>query len=799
MMLICPPAHAYRGAAPRCHQGRLAMSRCIGACLRVLACCVVLTVPAIAAAQGAPRTFAGKSLGDALKILQERGLNIVYSSELVRPEMRVNAEPTSTTPRRILDELLAPHRLRAMSGAKGALVVIRAPAPSKPVPKVPPPGVVAPTLVEGIGYVESVKVVADPVGVAIGVPPPSQLSLTTADLQDLKGVLADDPLRAIQALPGVATGDDFKSEFSVRASDFSHIGTSLDGVSSGWLVHSVRGLDETGSVSIVNGDVIARATLMTGAYPQRRPGVTGARLDLDLREGSRDKTSMRLAVSGTTSSVMANGPIGSSSSSRGSWIASARVSYLQWLLRVLDSDNDSVFSFADVQAKGVYDLTPSQQLQLTLVGGRARLKETAVDPGPNAVGIAVNRTGLLSGAWRGAFSRIVITQRVAVVGMDFVNHGRLDQELSRGASTSTMSVTDATVTLSSRLTAIAGASVERMAMDQTYRNFGFTSTAQNATFVRLESSSGARAWRTYAHAGVTWRSGGGTAVDAGAARSHSTAIASDSWSPWLVVSQPIGSRFTLRASASRAAQMPDLDRVALASTLAVEPERANAVDVAIEHRITPNVRWQVTAYERRESDVLRLDYAEPRLENGRVVMGAVLPLWRNALTGRARGVEAVVERRGASSIVGWLSYAYGRARYDDAERGDSYWADFDQRHTLNAFLLWRASPRTSVGTKLRVGSNFPLPGYFDQTSGTLRVADTRNNVRLPAYSRLDVRLNHDFVFTKRRLSLFAEVINVLGRTNYGASAGTVRVSGSAVSFMQTLLPFLPSIGFVFDF
>ncbi|HEY7056971.1 MAG TPA: carboxypeptidase-like regulatory domain-containing protein, partial [Vicinamibacterales bacterium] len=47
--------------------------------------------------------------------------------------------------------------------------------------------------------------------------------LGSADLLNLRGVLADDPLRAVQVLPGVATSDDLRSEFTIRGSDFRHI------------------------------------------------------------------------------------------------------------------------------------------------------------------------------------------------------------------------------------------------------------------------------------------------------------------------------------------------------------------------------------------------------------------------------------------------------------------------------------------------------------------------------------------------------------------------------------------------
>ncbi len=94
-------------------------------------------------------------------------------------------------------------------------------------------------LAEGTGtYQEEVTVAAE-AGTqpkALGVS--SQMELGSAGLQDLRGVAADDPMRAIQALPGVATGDDFQAEFSVRGSAFRQVGVVMDGTPTQLLMHS---------------------------------------------------------------------------------------------------------------------------------------------------------------------------------------------------------------------------------------------------------------------------------------------------------------------------------------------------------------------------------------------------------------------------------------------------------------------------------------------------------------------------------------------------------------------------------
>ena len=84
----------------------------------------MVPVAASAAAQ-----YAGRSLAAVLDELASRlaplGVKLFFTNEFVKPEMRVASEPTSTDLRKILDEVLKPHGLRAKDGLKGTLLVVR--------------------------------------------------------------------------------------------------------------------------------------------------------------------------------------------------------------------------------------------------------------------------------------------------------------------------------------------------------------------------------------------------------------------------------------------------------------------------------------------------------------------------------------------------------------------------------------------------------------------------------------------------------------------------------------------------
>jgi hypothetical protein len=172
----------------------------------------------------------------------------------------------------------------------------------------------------------------------------------------------------------------------------------------------------------------------------------------------------------------------------------------------------------------------------------------------------------------------------------------------------------------------------------------------------------------------------------------------------------------------------------------------------------------------------------------------------NALTGSSRGVELSLSRLDPNGLSGWISYAYGRAKYDDAITGESYWGDFDQRHIVNIYGQYRLTGRTNVSVKFRAGSNVPVAGYFVERDGGLFLSGQRNDVRLPTYARLDLRADRTFHFTRRRLTLYVEVLNVLDRTNLGPADGTVRVrTQEALGFVEQLFPLLPAAGFLIEF
>jgi Ca-activated chloride channel family protein len=93
---------------------------------RLFAFCVLpLLLLFVSGASGeSVQVFSGMTLEDALRALQRTGVNVVYSSDLVRPEMVVENEPKHDSVKAMLKALLAPHGLKAEKGPSNTLLVV---------------------------------------------------------------------------------------------------------------------------------------------------------------------------------------------------------------------------------------------------------------------------------------------------------------------------------------------------------------------------------------------------------------------------------------------------------------------------------------------------------------------------------------------------------------------------------------------------------------------------------------------------------------------------------------------------
>jgi hypothetical protein len=637
----------------------------------------------------------------------------------------------------------------------------------------------------------------------------NQIAIGSAELQNLRSMLADDPVRAVQSLPGVGGSDEFRSELSVRGSGFRHVGVTLDGVPTPLLVHTVRHASDTGSLAMINSDILDGVALAAGSYPQRFGNRTGAQLDFRTRDGSRARPMVRLAVSAINASIVAEGPLGSSqpgsaqpgsaqpgSAKRGSWLISARKSYIDWLIRRIDPQTTGAFGFVDTQGKVVYDLTPRHTLTVNVVAGRSRYDEHDPSPGRNSLEVGRNRSLLAGATWRWTPSpRFVATQRVYSVASRFSNRNAALQPIEDGLESDVSYRGDVTATGPRAMLFEGGVHVQRL-------------HASGDSHIYEDESAVAHARYT----GTFRRVGGYGLVRLRPARmlTISPGVRVDNWeltgetlaSPWMQAELALPGSMLVAAGAGLYRQSPEIAEVKGAfGNPDPRTERARHIDVGVGQQIGP-YRWQITAFSRAEANVVRPPSDEPRRSARLPVFVFPFPWpYENVLEGVAHGLEASLQRRSLNGLSGWIGYAFASARYDDRRQHESYPADEEQRHMLTVYAHHRLSSRLSVSARLRAGTNTPLAGYLQRVDDRYFLSRDRNQTRLPFYSRLDLRGNRTFDVAGGRLTLFIEIINawnrrnLRGREHYGVDSRT----GQAFGVTEKLFPIVPSAGFLLEF
>jgi len=625
---------------------------------------------------------------------------------------------------------------------------------------------------------------------------PSTLVLAGNDAKNLASVLADDPLRSVQSLPGVSSNNDFDARFSLRGADYSRIGLYLDGVLLHSPFHALEGQKVQGSATAFNGDMVEQMELHEGAFPERFQDRSAGILDVQTRDGSRTGTSFRIAASASNAGVMAEGPIGKKK--RGSWLVGARKSYLQYIFARTFPDTNFIFGFEDAQGRLSYDITSKQHLALYALESFSSLDRhtNLAALGVNSLVTAGYHYTLGNLGWRYVPSaKLLLSAHAAWMREKFDNNNPSSLPLGAGFYGEWVGNATATWMWNAHSPLEVGISVRRL------RDQGFATQYQTGNPVPrlldhfdgtgtigggfVEQPWSAWSGRLHFAAGVRWDR---HSVD------QVTAV-----SPQTSAVFQLSSATRIQLAYGQYAQYPELSL--LTSPLGARgmlPIRSNHFVAGIEHRLGDRTRLRVEYYNRADRDLPFQSLLDPRLIDGKLFVPPPNPPYRNSMRGYSRGVEFYLQRSSANRATGWISYAYGHTGMRDST--DRFPSDFDQRHTINVYGGYRLKPTVNLSLHSSYGSGFPIPGYIQKVGTLDYLTNVRNQTRIDAYSRTDLRVNKSWTRDRWKITLYGEVVNLTNRTNYlfdsfnGYNSRTLQANITR----DTMFPILPSAGIVLE-
>lgn len=174
---------------------------------------------------------------------------------------------------------------------------------------------------------------------------------------------------------------------------------------------------------------------------------------------------------------------------------------------------------------------------------------------------------------------------------------------------------------------------------------------------------------------------------------------------------------------------------------------------------------------------LEIDAFRNRLADGITGAGGVVErdgeyVWenlRNGQAGTARGIEVLLRRTARNRISGWLSYTLSKSERTEPG-GDPELYAYDQTHILHAVLALDLGGRWSLSGQWSYVTGNPLAlvdsAIFDTDTDRYRPRYGEwGDSRMPAFHQLDVRLEKRLALWGGQARAYLEVLNAYNRQN----------------------------------
>ncbi|MCB9033285.1 MAG: TonB-dependent receptor [Chitinophagales bacterium] len=176
--------------------------------------------------------------------------------------------------------------------------------------------------------------------------------------------------RAIQNLPGVATGVGYRNDLLVRGGAPSENKFLLDDIEIPTINHFATQGASGGSNGILNVDFINNASFYTGAFPANYSNAMSSVLKLTQKEGRKDKLGMNFTLGASEAGITLEGPL--TKKKKTTFLLNGRYSYLQGLFKLIGLP--FLPSYTDVQTKVMHKFNNKHDITFIGVGAFDKLR-----------------------------------------------------------------------------------------------------------------------------------------------------------------------------------------------------------------------------------------------------------------------------------------------------------------------------------------------------------------------------------------------------------------------------------------
>ncbi len=610
-----------------------------------------------------------------------------------------------------------------------------------------------------------------------------------------------DVARYVQTLPGVVIGsNDFRNDIIVRGGSPLENLFVVDNIEIPNINAFANFASAGGTVSLLDAELIQDVTFLSGGYPSPFINRTSSVLQIAQREGSRDAFSGRVTLGFAGGGVIFEGPI---KKSRGSWIVSARRSFLDAFTD--DIGFGGVPVLYTLNAKALYDLTPRDRIWAVTVTGSDSIRLGATGE-QNKDDEELNNLDIRYEGWRSAnglnWQRLMGERSVGLLGIthseakvgssvrDLLRNGPrdftrpIDQVIAGAPVIYSDNSREGETTIKYDYTTYlpvfdkiqAGGSYKIFRVNyNTASPFG-----QNSPFSPINDVNPFNLNRSFfafqpgAYIQNTRNIGKRLNLTLGGRVDNYRYIGQTRFSPRAGLSYRLTDKLSWRLSYGQYFQQP------LFLFLSAFPQNQGLTAFRSDHWVTgfsytvnPTLRFTVEAYNKVYKDY-PVSSQFPALSLANVgdtfaVRDIIFPL-TSAGRGRARGLEFFVEKKFTNKWFGQANFALMRSRQGGLD-GILRPSTFDYPRVFNAVGGYKFNPKWELSLRGSFLSGRPYTPFNEPLSRQLSrgVFDLTqiNALRLPSYARLDVRVDRMFTVRNKPFLLFVGAQNVTNRKNIG--------------------------------
>lgn len=198
----------------------------------------------------------------------------------------------------------------------------------------------------------------------------SSIDVPIAQIKKIPAFLGEkDVLKVLQLMPGVQKGSEGQTGIYVRGGGPDQNLIILDDA----VVYNASHL--FGFFSVFNGDAIKSVELIKGGFPARYGGRLSSVIDLNMKDGNREKLHGEGGIGLIASRLTLEGPL--TKNKKGSFLLSGRRTYLDIVAApIIDAQTQGQtqagYYFYDLNAKANYDFSPKDKIYLSAYFGRDR-------------------------------------------------------------------------------------------------------------------------------------------------------------------------------------------------------------------------------------------------------------------------------------------------------------------------------------------------------------------------------------------------------------------------------------------